>query len=278
MFRSAVMVSAVLVLTTGILAADPIQWGGNFESAMAQAVETNTPLMVDFVSSGCGFCTMMETETMAAPEVTELAASFVTVKVNGLQRDDLATRYMVAGYPTVVFLTPTGDTLKQVSGYVQVEPFMSAMEDALTAYQALIHARELEAALGEDGGTAPELLAIAREYATANQPLRAADYAQQALRCDVAEVREDALLIRGKALVDMDEVRPAIEPLSQYVAEFPNAEEIWLGKLYLGYACVTTSHEEAGRPVLVDVAENAPEDSRERSAAANLLQWLDDQG
>lgn len=234
--------------------------------------------MVVFVSSGCGPCTEMKTETLAAPEVAELAAAFVAVQVSALRRDDIATRYMVAFYPTTIFLAPTGEVLRQVRGYVPTEAFLGEMNEALSARQALRHARELEAALGEDGGTAEELLAIAREYETANQHKLAADYALKALESGVVEVRAEALLIRGKALVSMDETRAAIEPLRQYVSEYPDAEDIWVGKLQLGYAYATTGQEDAGRPVLADVAANAPADSRERIAAKNLLAWLDEQG
>ncbi len=278
MLRFALMAGAILALATGALAADPIQWADNFEVALAQAAETDTPLMVEFVSNGCSRCTKMRTKTLTAPEVTELAAAFVAAKVNRQQRDDIATRYMIARYPTILFLAPSGEILSQFSGYLPVEPFVGVMEDALSANKALARARELEAALGEDGGTAEEWLAIAREYKTANQHKQAADYAQKTLESGVAEVRAEALLIRGKALVSMDEMRAAVEPLLQYVSEYPAAEGIWVGKFYLGYAYATTGQEDAGRPILADLAANAPKDLRERAAAENLLAWLDEQG
>jgi len=65
------MIGAVLALTSGALAADPIPWADNFESALAQAVETDTPLVVEFVSNGCSRCAKMATKTLAAPEVVE---------------------------------------------------------------------------------------------------------------------------------------------------------------------------------------------------------------
>jgi len=272
------MLLAAVVALTGV-AADEIDWVDGFEAALEAAQASNKPVMVVFSSGGgCGWCTIMATETLADERVVAAAASFLAVTVNGLERDDLATRYMVAGYPTVVFVSPDGVVLTEVSGYIPAEPFVGAMEDALEAWEALQLARALVAELGDAEGTPAQRLAIAREYATASSHRQAANWAAKALAAEDAEVRSEALLILGKALVDLDEPAEAVDPLSRFVASCPDHPGIWDAKLHLGYAYLMTDRAEEARPLLEDVVANAPEDSREHTVALRLLAWLDAQG
>ena len=154
------------------------------------------------------------------------------------------------------------------------------MQAALDAHQARVKAQELEAGLVEGQATPDVFLEIARNYAAGSDPSKAAEYALKAAQAEgaSAEVKAEALLIRGKALVDMGSPRQAIEPLEQFVTGWPEHAQILVGQLYLGFAYLQTGDNDKARPLLEAVSTGAPEDSRERRAAIRLLDWLDQQG
>ena len=201
---------ATIALLIGALvtvgSADGIAWHESVEASLAAAAETGKPVLMVFNSGGdCGWCVQMGAETLVAPEVTALAASFEAVQINGLQRDDLATKYLVAGYPTVVFLAPGGEVIEKVSGYLPPEMFTEVMRGALDAHAALQQARALEAAIAGQQPAPEQLLAIARQYAKAKSFERAVEWGNRTLASGDEAVLPEALLLVGKELVALDE-------------------------------------------------------------------------
>ncbi|MCD6359745.1 MAG: thioredoxin family protein [Armatimonadetes bacterium] len=269
---------AALVMCAAVWAADGITWGTDFEAALAEAKESKHLIMVDFWSNGCGRCRALEEEVFSEPEVAAFAENFIPVKINGMERDDLATRYMVARYPTVLFLTPWGRVLKQMSGYVQADRFVEIMHDALDAWETLRRATALVAELGDDTPTTAQALEIAREYSTANNYEQAVVWARKVTAAGDSDEYADALLILGKALVALDEPHEAVAPLKEFVTSFPQHEDILAGKLQLGYACLMIDQGDLGRPLLESIVKEAPETSSERAWALRLLDWLNQQG
>lgn len=276
---SRALTAFLVVISAAAGLADGITWHESFEDAIASAGQTGRPVLVVFSGGGdCGWCSEMAGETLVAPEVVALARSFEVAQVLALRRDDLSTRYMVATYPTVVFLSPDGEVIEKVSGYLPPEVFIEVMQGALDAHAALQQARALEAALVGQQPTPEQLLSVTRQYSLANSFERVVEWGNRVMACGDAAVRPEALLLVGKALVALDEPRQAIEPLREFITLAPEGEMAWTGKLHLGYAYLMTDQGDLGRPILQDVATNAPEDSRERTNALRLLEWLDGQG
>jgi len=60
-----------------------------------------------------------------------MSRRFVCIKVDAEQRTDLARMYGVDGYPTVIFLDPTGLQTNRVNGYVPAQGFLEKMRKSL---------------------------------------------------------------------------------------------------------------------------------------------------
>lgn len=269
---------AVLLLVASLVAGadEQVRWHQSFEAAAAAAAQSGKPIMAVFsAGAGCGWCTEFETQTLTATEVVELAEDFEPVQVQALRREDLSTRYLVAAYPTVMFLTPEGKVLDKVAGYLPPETFAEVMRSALRAWSALQQARALEATLADQHPTAEQSFQLARLYSEGYSFADALRWGRRALASGDPQVRAEALLLTGKALLAMDEPRQAIEPLHQLLATSPQGEMLWTAQLQLGYAYLMTDQPALGRPLLEEVAAQAPQDSRERADALRLLQWLD---
>jgi len=81
-----------------------IYWQHDYEEALQLAESQNKPVLIDFYTDWCTFCTEMDEKTYKDPIVIEKATNFVCVKVDGDQRSDLINSYYITGYPTKVFL------------------------------------------------------------------------------------------------------------------------------------------------------------------------------
>ena len=92
----------------------------DFEEAEAVAGKEGKALFVDFETTWCGPCKVMDEWVYTADDVVEAASSIVSVKVDGDERLDLKERFGVTGFPTMILLGPDGEEVRRVAGYVNV--------------------------------------------------------------------------------------------------------------------------------------------------------------
>jgi len=87
--------------------------------------------MIDFYTDWCGYCEDMDRDTYGDSRVIEKSKDFVSIKVDGDDRQDLINSYIITGYPTIVFLNSQGTEINRVPGYVPPGPFLDEMDKAL---------------------------------------------------------------------------------------------------------------------------------------------------
>ena len=93
---------------------------GTWEEALQKAVKEGKPLFLDISASWCGPCKMLKKNTFTNEEVGEyFNTNFVNVAVDGEKGEgvDLARKYHIRGYPTLIFLDNNGEIISQLSGY-----------------------------------------------------------------------------------------------------------------------------------------------------------------
>ncbi|NQV72789.1 thioredoxin family protein [bacterium] len=93
----------------------------DFDAAERDARNANKTLFIDFETVWCGPCKTMEEWVYTADAVVEAAENMISVKVDGDDFPELAKRFEVAGYPTMVKLAPSGEITGKVVGYQGVE-------------------------------------------------------------------------------------------------------------------------------------------------------------
>jgi hypothetical protein len=68
--------------------------------------------------------------------VIKLAAQLVPVKVNAEKEGkDLAKKYKVQGFPTILFLDSKGTVMGQIGGYMPPDPFHDEMQKAISSHR-----------------------------------------------------------------------------------------------------------------------------------------------
>lgn len=99
---------------------------GNWEEALRIAKQEGKPIFLNISASWCGPCKMLKTRTFPDEEVGDFYnANFVNVKVDGEKGEgiELARKYNIRGYPTLIFLDSSGEVIVQTAGYRNPKQF-----------------------------------------------------------------------------------------------------------------------------------------------------------
>lgn len=112
-----------------------INWMG-YTEGMQKAKQDGKPVMVDFYTTWCKYCVMLEETTYKDPAVVDiLNKDFIAIKVNAegsgkvvdngkeMTEKDLAAEYKVSGYPTIWFFNQKQEKIAPLAGYRSAEDF-----------------------------------------------------------------------------------------------------------------------------------------------------------
>lgn len=106
---------------------------GTWKAALDQAAKENKLVFMDAYTTWCGPCKKMTKEIFPQQPVADYYnAHFVNVKMDMEKGEgiELAAKYGVAVYPTLLFFSPDGTIVHRSAGYHSVEQFLSLGADA----------------------------------------------------------------------------------------------------------------------------------------------------
>ncbi len=101
-------------------AAAPVPFGKDFAAALASAKASGKHLFVDFETTWCGPCKLMDQWVYTAADVVAAAKDVVAVKLDGDEQRERVKRFEVAGYPTMLIVDGDGKVLRRAVGYRSV--------------------------------------------------------------------------------------------------------------------------------------------------------------
>jgi len=112
-----------------------------FDEGMAKAKADNKYVLVDFHTSWCKYCKLLDSNTFTNAEVIKrLNNDFVAIKVDAegdgkvtfdgkqMTENQLASNLKVTGFPTLWFFKPNGEKLKYLPGYSPPEDFVHVLD------------------------------------------------------------------------------------------------------------------------------------------------------
>jgi thiol-disulfide isomerase/thioredoxin len=114
----------------------------DYNPGLEKAQSEGKPILVDFYADWCGPCKAMDRRTFRNPDVVErLKEDMVAIRVdseeteprNGVSGYDLAERYSVMGYPTLMILDGEGRIISRKSGYQDARQLLSWLDETLAA-------------------------------------------------------------------------------------------------------------------------------------------------
>ncbi|MCB1176955.1 MAG: thioredoxin family protein [Leptospiraceae bacterium] len=93
-----------------------ITWGPSFQTGLDSAKEQKKPIIIDFYTDWCGYCKVLENKIFPNPIVEKELNNFITIRINGDEHPEIADKYRVSGYPTILFLDKNGAYLDRITG------------------------------------------------------------------------------------------------------------------------------------------------------------------
>lgn len=112
-----------------------IPWQEWSDEAFRIARAENKPVMLFLSAFWCRYCQRMDEEAFSETEnIALLNAYFISLRVENAQRADVDARYNFHGWPTIAFMTPTGELLSVVN-YLPPAEFQDILLRVYLAYQ-----------------------------------------------------------------------------------------------------------------------------------------------
>lgn len=107
----------------------------SFEEARSRAEARDKAVFIDFFTTWCGPCKRLDAETWPDARVREwLGRRAVAIKVDAEEEKELARRYGVKGYPTLIFIdAETGEEIERLVGFLPPERFLEEASIVLEA-------------------------------------------------------------------------------------------------------------------------------------------------
>ena len=119
----------ILCVTGVAAAADTINWHSYEEGMILSKVEKKK-VFLHFYADWCGFCRKMANTTFKdSALINYLNDNYMPIMVNTDREPQTAGNYGVAGLPTTIFLTPIGEPIFTVPGYIATDPLMSMLKE-----------------------------------------------------------------------------------------------------------------------------------------------------
>ncbi len=208
-----------------------IDWhDGDPDAAFAKAVARGLPLFMYWGASWCPPCNRIRAATFSRPDFKALAPAFVALHVDGdgAGAQQLAERFHVRSYPTLIVFRPDGAEVTrlpcELDGARFVDIFKVALQASRTAAESLSAALSRERVLSDDEW---RLLAFYSWDTDERQVLKSLDYAAMLASLTRACTLPDAALrlqwhtlhaaaMSGKGGIDQ---RAAIKRLEETLAD-----------------------------------------------------------
>ena len=116
--------------------AHQIRWQDWDSSAFQTAQARRAPVLLSISAVWCHWCHVMDETSFSDPEIIDLInRRFVPVRVDSDQRPDVNSRYNMGGWPTVAFLTGSGDIIAGAT-YMAPQQLKGALERVSREYAA----------------------------------------------------------------------------------------------------------------------------------------------
>jgi thiol-disulfide isomerase/thioredoxin len=120
-----------------------------FEAASAKAAQTEKTVLIDFYTTWCVPCKILDQTTWKDPAVIHLLEEkTVALRIDAEKDVALAKQYKVTGFPSIVLIKADGKEIDRLEGYEDPKDFIVDFTDALAGKDAITRAKDKMIAAG----------------------------------------------------------------------------------------------------------------------------------
>ncbi|MBI3948604.1 MAG: thioredoxin family protein [Armatimonadetes bacterium] len=256
------------LLTAGGARAEGISWGSSVKDALTEAARDGRLVMIGFSDEDCTWCDRMDGETLASPEVIEMAKRFVPVRIEVDKTPEAAREYGIEGVPSFVFLEAPGDEVARMEGFMPAPAFVARLNEVLGEQERVAALVRQVAEKPQDYAAKADLARIYIERRNGDKAAPLVD-ALAALPRDSENVPKDMadlLLGTGIAYGSRGNNDRALVYLAKVSEGYPDTEEAEWAGFFTGLALGLKGEREAAIAQLEKMVATAKNEAiRERS-------------
>lgn len=194
--------------------------------AITKAEKEKKPVMIDFITDWCRWCDTLDARTYSDEQVAAYVnGHLVPIKIDAEKGEgiDIAKKYGVAAYPTIIFIRADGDEIDRLLGYVPAKPFLKAVTDytngvnTFSTFQTDVKSKPNDPALR---------YALATKFMDRNNSSDAAEHFKRLIELDPDNVlghNEEAEFNVGVAT--FNSIRDP-GPLETFTAKYPKSQMV----------------------------------------------------
>ena len=193
--------------------------------ALAKAKAEKKHVLVDFYTDWCRWCDTLDNRTYSDARVEKLVSgSAIPLKVDAEKGEgvELARKYSVRGFPTVVLIDTAGTEIDRIVGYVPPDAFLNSLSGFLKNENTI---GSLKAAFSRNSKDPGAAYALAHRYSDRFDAAEAADSYVSYLALDPANSlnhHQEALFAIATSSLRTKNDASGME---RFVGKYPSAEE-----------------------------------------------------
>jgi thioredoxin 1 len=114
----------------------------SIEQALAEAGKNHCVVLIDFYTTWCGPCKLLDSTTWKDGKIIALLKqNAISLKIDAEKETALSKKFAINAYPTLLLLNPDGTVLDRMVGYQKPDAFLVSFQSALKGTTSLDRAR-----------------------------------------------------------------------------------------------------------------------------------------
>lgn len=212
-----------------------VGWATDFPQGLHIAKKERKPIMVDFYTSWCKWCKVLEESTYATPQVAKFLGDLVCIRVNAEKDSLISQKYNIHGFPSILFLNPGGEEIDRIVGYLPPRDFIKEAKGILNGKDVFKVLLERE----KKGPADIDLLyKVGEKFDDRGMYGEAKKRFARIVKLDPENKggkSDDALFGIGRSYLAQKEYDKAIKEFNTLVSTYPQADLAADAQLYLGF-------------------------------------------
>ena len=245
---------------------------GDFAAALAKAKKEKKYVFIDFYATWCGPCKMMDRQVYTDSAMAKAAAKYVNRKVDAEKGEgiNLAKRYGIAAYPTMVIVDAAGKEVNREQGFRPATHMVRFLDDTREG-RGTIEGIEKQLAAGKD--TYENRVALGEKYAQRGDHDQARAQFDKAIVLDPSDPgqRSSSLLL---AIAGSERTSgahaAAVQDYERFVTLYPNSPRSIEARSGLAVSLAESGRPDDALATYKKIAVERPDDAQVQSSLARF--------
>jgi thioredoxin-related protein/Tfp pilus assembly protein PilF len=195
---------------------------GTFKEALEKAKAEDKVVMIDFMTDWCKWCVELDKKVYTDSMVVYFANNYqVNIKIDAEKGEgiELAKKYKVTGYPTIVITKSDGTEIDRIVGYIPANNFFKRIKEIRSNVNTL--SSSLEKIAGEPNDVEANVL-LGEKMFDRGDSAGAVKYLLNAIKNDSANAKG----FLGDAKILLAKVNNDVEGLKKAIDKYPDTKKV----------------------------------------------------